>query len=118
MLHALSYWLHDRDPLLPLAFEAPLARIKERVAARERCFEDLIAQYLITNPHRTTTIVAPDPEQAQREAGEERQRLDAARARMSRAEVQSLVEDTRTLKLITRGARHHPEPHARRSAPA
>lgn len=100
MLHALSYWLHGRDPLLPLAFEAPLARIKQRVAARERYFEELIAQHVVANPHRTTTIVTPDPEQAQREAGEERQRLDAARARMSRAEVQALVEDTRTLKLM------------------
>ena len=25
MLHALTYWLHGRDPLAPLAFEAPLA---------------------------------------------------------------------------------------------
>ena len=35
MLHALTYWLHGRDPLAPLAFEAPLARIKARVAARD-----------------------------------------------------------------------------------
>jgi Zn-dependent M16 (insulinase) family peptidase len=100
MLHALTYWLHGRDPLAPLAFEAPLARIKERVAARERYFEDLIAQYLVANPHRTTTIVTPDTEQAQREAAEERQRLDAASARMSQAEVDALVRDTRTLKLM------------------
>jgi presequence protease len=100
MLHALTYWLHGRDPLLPLAFEAPLARLKERVAARDRYFEGLIAQHLVANPHRTTTVVAPDPEQAQREAGEERQRLDAVRARMSATDVEGLVEGTRALKLM------------------
>jgi len=100
MLHALSYWLHGHDPLLPLAFEAPLARIKERVAARERYFEDLISRHLLANPHRTTTIVTPDPKQAQREASEERERLDAARAQMSLAEVEALVESTRALKLM------------------
>jgi presequence protease len=100
MLHALTYWLHGRDPLLPLAFEAPLARLKERVAARDRYFEGLIAQHLVANPHRTTTIVTPDPEQAQREAGEERRRLDAARARMSATDVEGLVEGTRALKLM------------------
>jgi Zn-dependent M16 (insulinase) family peptidase len=99
MLHALGYWLHGRDPLLPLAFEAPLARVKERVASRERYFESLISQHLIANPHRTTTIVTPDPTQAQREAGEERDRLDAARAKMSQAEIEALVESTRVLKL-------------------
>jgi len=100
MLHALSYWLHGHDPLLPLAFEAPLARIKARVASRERYFEDLIARHLLANPHRTTTIVTPDPEQTQREASEERDRLDAARARMSQGQVQALVESTRALKLM------------------
>jgi Zn-dependent M16 (insulinase) family peptidase len=98
MLHALTYWLHDRDPLAPLAFEAPLARIKERVACGERRFEDLIAQHLIANPHRTTTVVTPDPEQAGREAAEERARLEAARAHMNKAEVEAVVEDARRLK--------------------
>lgn len=100
MLHGLSYWLHGHDPLLPLAFEAPLERIKQRVAARERYFEGLISQQLLANPHRTTTIVTPDREQAQREAGEERARLDAARAQMSPAEVAELVESARALKRL------------------
>ncbi len=98
MLHALTYWLHGRDPLAPLAFEAPLTRIKGRVARGERYFEDLIAQYLIANPHRTTTIVTPDTKLASHEAAEERARLEAARARMDRAQVEALVEDTRALK--------------------
>lgn len=99
MLHALTYWLHGRDPLAPLAFEAPLARIKARVAARERHFEELIGQHLLANPHRTTTLVTPDAQQAQREAAEEQARLAAVRSRMNGAEIETVVETTRTLKL-------------------
>jgi presequence protease len=99
MLHALNYWLHGRDPLAPLAFKAPLAQIKARVAARERYFEDLIRRYLLGNPHRTTTVVAPDARLAQREAAEEQARLAAARAGMNGAEIAAVVENTRALKL-------------------
>lgn len=106
MLHALTYWLHGRDPLAPLAFEAPLASIKARVAARERYFENLIERHLLANTHRTTTVVVPDATQAQREAAEERDRLAAARARMSATQVAAVVESTRALKL----AQETPDP--------
>jgi Zn-dependent M16 (insulinase) family peptidase len=99
MLHALTYWLHGRDPLAPLAFEAPLARIKARVAAGEPYFEDLIRRYLLANTHRTTAVVSPDPALAQEEAEEEEERLAKARARMDGAEVEAVVEETRALKL-------------------
>lgn len=100
MLRALKTWLYDRDPLSPLAFEAPLAALKARVASGERYFEDLIARHLLDNPHRTTLALKPDPEQAEREAAAERARLDAARAAMSAADLAALVEETRTLKRL------------------
>jgi Zn-dependent M16 (insulinase) family peptidase len=99
MLHALTYWLHGRDPLAPLAFEAPLARIKARVEARERYFEDLIGHYLLANPHRATAIVTPDTTVAEKEAAEEKARLAAARGRMNGKEVAAVIEGTRALKL-------------------
>jgi Zn-dependent M16 (insulinase) family peptidase/DNA-nicking Smr family endonuclease len=99
MLHALSYWLHGRDPLAPLAFEAPLALIKARIAGNERYFEDLIQRHLLANPHRTTSVVSPDTMLGQKEAAEEQGRLAAARGRMDGAEVEAVVESTRTLKL-------------------
>jgi hypothetical protein len=99
MLHALTYWLHGRDPLAPLAFEGPLARLKARVSAGGRVFEELIERHLLANPHRTTTIVTPDATQAEREAAEERSRLEAVRARMSGAQVDAVVGETRNLKL-------------------
>jgi Zn-dependent M16 (insulinase) family peptidase len=99
MLRALNTWLYDRDPLAPLAFEAPLGTIKARVAGGERYFEELIGRFLLDNPHRTTLILQPDPAQAAREAEEERVRLEHARASMSADELAAVVENTRALKL-------------------
>ncbi len=99
MLRALRSWLYGRDPLPPLAFEAPLAAVKARVAGGERYFEKLIDRLFIANPHRTVLILRPDREQAEREAKEEAARLARERARMSDADLDAVVEATRALKL-------------------
>jgi presequence protease len=100
MLRSLKLWLYDRDPLSPLAFDAPLRAIKQRVASGERYFEALIRANLLGNAHRTSLLLRPDPEQAEREALAERKRLAEARAAMSEAEVGGVVEATRTLKRL------------------
>ncbi len=100
MMRALEGWLHGRDPLEPLAWDAPLGRLKARLAGGERVFEDLIRRHLLENPHRTTLVFAPDPEQAAREAAEERARLDAARAGMSEADIAAVIEDAQKLKRL------------------
>jgi Zn-dependent M16 (insulinase) family peptidase len=99
MLRALRSWLHGRDPLSPLAFEAPLAAVKARVAGGERYFEDLIGRHFIANPHRTILILRPDQEQGEREAKEEAARLARERAGMSAADLDAVVATTRALKL-------------------
>ncbi|MBV9848742.1 MAG: insulinase family protein [Armatimonadetes bacterium] len=98
MLGALTTWLHDGDPLAPLAFEAPLARIKER-ALSGRYLENLIKQMLLDNPHRTTVTTQPDPELAARQQEAEELRLAEARAAMGEADLQRVMEETRQLKL-------------------
>ena len=98
MLRALTTWVYDRDPLERIAFEAPLSRLKARVAAGERVFEPLIQQWLVDNTHRATVIVRPDPEQSGREAAEETARLAAARADLAQSEIDELVARTAELK--------------------
>jgi Zn-dependent M16 (insulinase) family peptidase len=100
MIMALQAWLYDRDSIAPLAFEKPLGAIKARLAAGERYFEHLIRQHLLENRHRTTVLLIPDPGQADREAAEERARLDAVRARMSAADVESMAENALKLGLL------------------
>lgn len=98
MFRALNTWLYDGDPFALLLFTAPLEAIKARVAGGERLFEDLIRRFLIDNPHRTTLLLEPDPDLAERERAEEEARLTEARAPLGVSELQALVENTRALK--------------------
>ena len=100
MLQALTNWLHDRDPLAPVAFERPLQAVKEAYAADADYFTRLLQVHLHENTHRATVILEPDPElQAQREAAE-REKLAAVKAAMSREELETLIEHTRYLKKL------------------
>lgn len=98
MLRSLTTWLYDADPLILLAFEAPLAAIKTRLAADEPYLEDTIRQCLLQNPHRTTLILQPDPDLSRREEAAEKERLAQARTVMSQADLQAVITNTRQLK--------------------
>ncbi|MGH2543827.1 MAG: insulinase family protein, partial [Ardenticatenaceae bacterium] len=98
MIRSLGAWLYDADPLAPLAFEQPLEAIKQQVASGERLFESLIEEHFLDNPHRTTLVLEPDPKLAGRREAEERARLDAARAEMTREDIQRVIDETRALK--------------------
>jgi presequence protease len=99
MLESLTTWLHGGDPLAPLAFEAPLNALKQKVAAG-RYFEGLIEQLMLNNTHRTTVILAPDPELNARLEAQERARLDNVRAAMTETDINQVIENTRRLKLM------------------
>jgi presequence protease len=98
MLRALTSWLHDADPIVRLAFEAPLANLKTHAASQERFFERLIDEHLLSNQHRTTVILVPDPHLGAREEAAEQERLAGIRAAMTPAEVQETITATRKLK--------------------
>mgnify|MGYP001172651028 CR=1 FL=1 len=100
MLRSLSTWLYDGDPLAPLRFEAPLAAIRAALERGERLFEGLIRETLLENPHRARVLLRPDPAQAERDAAEERARLDAARASMSEADLERIVAETEALRRL------------------
>ncbi len=98
LLRALNTWLHDRDPLAPLAFEAPLAAVKEVLAADPTYLSRLIRHYLLDNPHRVTVVLAPDAELARRQSEAEAERLAAARAAMSAEEAAAVMAQAAELK--------------------
>ncbi len=100
MLRALDFWLYDKDPLAPLAFEKPVNAIKERLAAGEPYFERLIETYLVNNTHRTTVILTPDAQLGKQRAAAERARLDQIRSGMSEQAVQEVIENTRSLQAM------------------
>lgn len=99
MIQALQTWLYDAgDPFTPMAFEAPLQAIKDRLNNHEPVFASLIQKYLLDNPHRTTLIMLPDANfNAEREATE-RARLDAERSTLSDADLDRIIDETKMLK--------------------
>jgi Zn-dependent M16 (insulinase) family peptidase len=100
LMRALQAWLYGGDPLARLAFEAPLAAIKQRLAAGDHYFESMIQQYFLDNPHRTVVLLKPDPELQQRQDAAERDRLAQVRATMSAEALNKVMEDTQRLKLM------------------
>jgi Zn-dependent M16 (insulinase) family peptidase len=100
MISALNTWLYGGDPLEALAFEQPLNAIKARLAKGERLFESLIDQKLLQNQHRITLLLQPSATLAEREAEAERERLEAARATMTDADLQAIMDNTELLKRI------------------
>jgi Zn-dependent M16 (insulinase) family peptidase len=98
MLGALTSWIYDRDPLEALAFEAPLASLKARLAQGEPYFEGLIRKYLIDNPHRTAVILEPAPDVNQKREQLEADRLAKIKASMSPADLDRVMQDAAELK--------------------
>ncbi len=100
MVNALNTWLHDLDPLMPLRYEEPLTALKASLAADSGALQLLIREYLLDNPHRTSVILEPDPELAQQQEEAEKARLEAVHAKMSREELQLVIDNTREMRRL------------------
>ena len=98
LLRSLNTWLHDRDPLAPLAFEAPLAAFREALAADPTYLSRLIRHHLLDNPHRVTVVLEPDADLARRQSEAEAERLAQARAAMSDEEAAAVIDQAADLK--------------------
>jgi presequence protease len=98
MLRSLNTWLYDGDPLAPLMFEAPLQAIKDRLAQGDGYLEGMIRTFLLENPHRATVLLKPDPELGKQREQSEQERLEKARALMSEAELQAVMDTAAELK--------------------
>ncbi len=100
MLEALNEWLYDCDPFGALAFAAPLAEVK-RLAADPWYFSHLIDDLLLSNTHRTTVVLLPDPQALSRREEAERRMLEAFSAACSpetRAEIVAIADRLRELQ--------------------
>jgi Zn-dependent M16 (insulinase) family peptidase len=100
MFRSMSTWLYGGDPLAPLAYEAPLKEIQQRVASGERYFEDLIRTLFVGNTHRTTVLLKPDPRVGLEQESAERERLAQVHAALSSEQAEAVIESTRELKRI------------------
>lgn len=69
-------WLHGVHPAQTLEFAPVLAEINKLREQNPRYFESLIQSELLDNSHRCTLVVAPDATLLERNAAEERRKLD------------------------------------------
>ncbi|MDO9515784.1 MAG: insulinase family protein [Syntrophales bacterium] len=100
MLRAMTTWLYDADPLALLSFESLLSEIKSRISSEKTFFEGLIREQFLNNPHRTTVVMAPDPDLEGRMETVEKKRLSAVRDSASPEELRDIFENTEHLKKI------------------
>lgn len=97
MLNALSFWLHEGNPLDGLRYEEPLAAIKEAVAAGSY-FESLIKTFVLDNHHRTSVTLEPDPQLNQQKLDDEEARLAEIKAGLTDDELESIIANSAALK--------------------
>lgn len=98
MFTALGSWLHDGDPLAPLAFETALSALKEKAAQGH--FEQEIRRLFLDNPHRLTARIVADPEQGARDAKAEADKLAEIRAGLDDAALAATIARTERLKAL------------------
>jgi Zn-dependent M16 (insulinase) family peptidase len=98
MVGMLPTWIHGGDPLAALEFEGPLQTLKDRLAQGEPYFEGLIGKLFLDNPSRSTLILQPDATEKEKREAAERERLEKARASMTDADIQQVIETARKLR--------------------
>ncbi len=98
MLRALGSWLYDLDPLELVAFEKPLAALKDRLARGEKVFEDLIRRHILENAHHTVVVMEPEDGYAARVEDEEQALIRSLREARSDLDDAELVRRTQELR--------------------
>ncbi|MBN2553011.1 MAG: insulinase family protein [Spirochaetales bacterium] len=99
MRRALRGWLHGSDPHSTLEFRRPMDALRA-ASAGGGYFEGLIREFLLDNPHRSTVVVRPDPDQQKREQEEERQELERIRVKLGPEGLKRLQEDLQRLRIF------------------
>lgn len=98
MLRAMTTWLHDADPLVPLKFEASVRNLRERLSRGEPVFQECVSKYILNNAHRAAVTLRPDPEFAKKEDAAEQERIEMATAGFSKADYERIMSETRRLR--------------------
>lgn len=97
---AMRGWMHGFAPGEYLDFTENFAALRKELAANPRYLEGLITEYLLENPHRSTVVVAPDPELTERETKEVRAQLAQIADAMSEEERHRLEEENTALRQL------------------
>ncbi|CAH9116055.1 unnamed protein product [Cuscuta epithymum] len=101
MLRSIGKWVYDMDPFEPLKYKIPLADLRARIATEgsKAVFAPLIEQFILTNPHRVTVEMHPDPEKASSDEAIEKEVLNKVKSSMTEEDLAELARSTNELRL-------------------
>ncbi len=90
-------WFHGGDPVKALDFDQNMDEVRARIA-KGRYFETMIEEQLLNNQHRVNVVLSPDHEMEKREADKLQAELDELKSKMSKEEIQAIVDGALALK--------------------
>ena len=97
MFAVINPWLYGGDPVASLNLAAELDRLKaEREAGR--VFEPMIREWLLSNPHRVTLSLTPDPAMQERQLQDEREMVQRLSADLNDDDRAAIVRDALALQ--------------------
>ena len=96
-IKCLDSWLYDKDPLIHLAYEPALEKIKQQF--RHGYFEQLIQNCLLNNHHQALVTLQPNGKIGASKAAESKAKLAEYKAGLSQTELATLVKQTQALKV-------------------
>jgi Zn-dependent M16 (insulinase) family peptidase len=98
MGRAFHTWLYDGNPLTGLNFPSIIEKIRKKWKARPELFQDILRQWLLDNPHRLLSVLAPDSDYQSKKEDAYRKKMAALKASLSGKELENIQKDAEALK--------------------
>ena len=98
MRKALQGWLHGEEPETTLEFRRWMEPCKEAIAQDKKFFARIIDEQFLTNCHRCTFVLRPDPEHLSREATRQAGWLKEKEEALSGGQKKDLLKSVQELK--------------------
>lgn len=102
MRRALRGWVHGLDPVDSLVFTPVMEEVKLRLNAEKGFFEEYIRTELLSNSHRVTLVVKPDPVQEVNDSRELSVRLEGISAGLDAKRKKRIVTDQKAFTAYQR----------------
>jgi len=93
---AMTGWLYDSDPLMPLEYERVLGKVK--TALTTNYFEELIKKYLINVNHGSLITLVPKANLAEEKAESLKRKLKEYKDSLSEEEIEKIISQTKALR--------------------
>lgn len=97
MRRSLRGWMNGARPEATMLFTPYVEELRRQLAENPRLLEGVIQDRLLSNPHRSTVVVRPDPELSARRAEDERRFLAAKEAELTDVDREQIRKEQEAL---------------------